>query len=132
MKYLLDTNICIYIIKRKPPKIFKKFESLKIGDVAISSITLAELEYGVYKSTQPEMNMIALTKFLAPISILPFEDNAAKAFGIIRTNLELKGLPIGPYDLLIAAHAHSLGLKLVTNNIREFKRIKDLKLENWI
>ncbi len=132
MKYLLDTNICIYIIKRKPPKIFKKFESLRISDVAISSISLAELEYGVYKSTQPEKNSIALIKFLAPISILPFVDTAAKAFGIIRTNLELKGQPIGPYDLLIAAHAHSLGLTLVTNNIKEFKRIKDLKLENWM
>jgi tRNA(fMet)-specific endonuclease VapC len=132
MKYLLDTNICIYIIKRKPSKIFKKFESLRISDVAISSITLAELEYGVYKSTQPEKNTIALTKFLAPISILPFEDTAAKVYGIIRTNLELKGQPIGPYDLLIAAHAHSLGLTLVTNNIKEFKKIKDLKLENWM
>ena len=132
MKYLLDTNICIYIIKRKPPKIFKKFESLRIGDVAISSISLAELEYGVYKSTQPEKNTIALTKFLAPISILPFDDTAAKAFGSIRANLALKGQPIGPYDLLIAAHAHSLGLTLVTNNIKEFKRIKVLKLENWV
>jgi tRNA(fMet)-specific endonuclease VapC len=74
MKYLLDTNICIYIIKRKPPQIIKKFGSLRIGDVAISSITLAELEYGVCKSTHPEQNTIALTKFLAPISILPFED----------------------------------------------------------
>jgi tRNA(fMet)-specific endonuclease VapC len=132
MKYLLDTNICIYIIKRKPPKVFKRFESLRVSDVAISSITLAELEYGAYKSKHPENNIIALTKFLAPISVLPFEDNAAKAFGIIRTNLELKGLPIGPYDLLIAAHAHSLGLILVTNNIREFNRIKDLRLVNWI
>jgi tRNA(fMet)-specific endonuclease VapC len=132
MKYLLDTNICIYIIKRKPSKIFKKFESLRISDVAISSITLAELEYGVYISTQPEKNTIALTRFLAPISILPFEDTAAKVYGIIRTNLELKGQPIGPYDLLIAAHAHSLGLTLVTNNIKEFKKIKDLKLENWM
>jgi tRNA(fMet)-specific endonuclease VapC len=132
MKYLLDTNICIYIIKRKPPKIFKKIESLRISDVAISSITLAELEYGIYKSTQPEKNTIALTRFLAPISILPFEDTAAKVYGIIRTNLELKGQPIGPYDLLIAAHAHSLGLTLVTNNIKEFKKIKDLKLENWM
>jgi tRNA(fMet)-specific endonuclease VapC len=132
MKYLLDTNICIYIIKRKPSKIFKKFESLRISDVAISSITLAELEYGVYKSTQPEKNTIALTRFLAPISILPFEDTAAKVYGIIHTNLELKGQPIGPYDLLIAAHAHSLGLTLVTNNIKEFKKIKDLKLENWM
>jgi tRNA(fMet)-specific endonuclease VapC len=132
MKYLLDTNICIYIIKRKPPKIFKKFESLKINDVAISSITLAELEYGVYKSTQPEKNMIALVKFLVPISILPYEDNAAKAFGIIRANLEPKGQSIGPYDLLIAAHAYSLGLILITNNIKEFKKIKELKLGNWV
>jgi len=132
LKYLLDTNICIYIIKRKPPKIFKKFESLKINDVAISSVTLAELEYGVYKSTQPEKNKIALTKFLAPIAILPFEENAAKAFGTIRTNLELKGRPIGPYDLLIAAHAYALGITLVTNNTKEFKRIKGLKLENWV
>ncbi len=100
MKYLLDTNICIYIIKKKPAGIFKKFQSLKINDVAISSITLAELEYGVYKCSQPEKNKIALTKFIAPILILPFEENASRAFGEIRANLQKKGQPIGLFNTI--------------------------------
>jgi len=132
MKYLLDTNICIYIIKKKPATIFKKFESMKISDVTISSITLAELEYGVYKSSHRENNKIALTKFIAPIEILPFEENAARAFGEIRADLEQRGQIIGPYDLLIAAHAYANQLSLVTNNVKEFRRIKNLKIENWL
>ncbi len=131
MKYMLDTNICIYIIKKRPPRIFKIFESLEIGDAAISSITLAELEYGVYKSKAPEKNKLALIKFLTPLSILPFDDKAPHAFGIIRTELEKHGQPIVPYDLLIAAHAYAYKLTLVTNNTREFKRVKNLKIANW-
>ena len=131
MRFLLDTNICIYIIKKRPPRIFKIFESLEIEDAAISSITLAELEYGVYKSKAPEKNKLALIKFLTPLSILPFDDKAAHAFGIIRTELEKQGQPIGPYDLLIAAHAYAYKLTLVTNNTREFKQVKNLKIANW-
>lgn len=126
-----DTNVCIYIIKKQPPRIFKIFKSLVIGEAAISSITLAELEYGVYKSKMPARNKMALIKFLTPLSILAFDDKAANAFGIIRTELEKNGQPVGPYDLLIAAHAYSRGLSLVTNNTREFKRIGNLKIENW-
>ncbi len=131
MKYMLDTNICIYIIKKRPARIFEIFRSLEIGEAGISMITLAELEYGVYKSKAPEKNKLALLKFLTPLAMLPLDDKAAHAFGIIRTELEKHGQPIGPYDLLIAAHAYACGYTLVTNNTREFKRIKNLKIANW-
>ena len=131
MKYMLDTNICIYIIKKRPSRMFKIFESLEIGEAGISSITLAEMEYGVYKSKVPEKNKLALLKFLTPLTMLPFDDKAANAFGIIRAKLEKRGQPIGPYDLLIAAHAYAYRLTLVTNNTREFKRIKNLKIASW-
>lgn len=131
MIYMLDTNICIYIIKRKPRKVLKKFETCHISDVVISSITLSELEYGVAKSSLPEQNEEALSEFLAPLEIIPYDDRAAVHYGEIRAYLEGKGRAIGSMDMLIAAHARSLGLTLITNNIREFKRIPDLKAENW-
>jgi tRNA(fMet)-specific endonuclease VapC len=131
MKYLLDTNICIYIIKNNPTKVFDKFKSLSFGSVAISSITLAELNYGVAKSKNIEKNTDALTKFLTPIEVLDFDFQASEVYGKIRTELEAKGTPIGPLDLLIAAHAISLNITLVTNNEKEFSRINVLKLENW-
>lgn len=131
MKYMLDTNICIYIIKKKPIEVFKKFNSLQVGDLYISSITFAELQYGVFKSRYPERNKIALASFLAPIDILPFSDNAAVLYGGIRADLERKGQIIGAYDLLIAAHALSEEVTLVTNNIKEFSRIPELSLINW-
>ncbi len=131
MKYMLDTNICIYIIKKKPIEVFKKFNSLQVGDLYISSITFAELQYGVFKSRCPERNKIALASFLAPIDILPFSDNAAVLYGGIRADLERKGQIIGAYDLLIAAHALSEEVTLVTNNIKEFSRIPELSLINW-
>lgn len=132
MEYLLDTNICIYIIKRRPEEIFNKFLTLSLGSVAISSITLAELDYGISKSTFPERNKEALEKFLTPIEVIEFGVEAAEQYGKIRFDLEKKGTPIGPLDLLIAAHAKSLNLTLVTNNEKEFTRISDLKVENWI
>ncbi len=132
MKYLLDTNICIYIIKRKPSPVFKKLETLQINDVGISVITLAELEYGVSKSAFPEKNKIALIKFLAPLQILPFTEKAAGTYGKIRSCLEKTGSIIGTMDLFIGAHAKSENLVLVTNNLREFSRIPNLKIENWI
>lgn len=131
MKYMLDTNICIYIIKKKPIQVFEIFNTLKVGDVCISSITLAELEYGVYKSQFPERNKLALANFLAPITILPFSDRASVIYGQIRADLEKQGQIIGAYDLLIAAHALSEDLIMVTNNTKEFRRIPNLTLKNW-
>ncbi|MGV9141662.1 MAG: type II toxin-antitoxin system tRNA(fMet)-specific endonuclease VapC [Promethearchaeota archaeon] len=132
MEYLLDTNICIYIIKKRPGKVLDKFNTLSLGDVAISSITLAELHYGIMKSSNPKKNQEALDKFLTPLEILDFDYFATIDYGKIRADLEKKGTPIGPLDTLIAAHAKSQKLTLVTNNEKEFKRIPDLKIENWV
>ncbi len=131
MKYMLDTNICIYIIKKKRRKVLETLKTLDIGDVCISTITLAELEYGVKKSQQKEKNKIALINFLTPIEILSFSDSAAVIFGEIRASLEKEGQIIGAYDLLIAAHALSENLILITNNAGEFSRIPGLSLQNW-
>jgi tRNA(fMet)-specific endonuclease VapC len=131
MEYLLDTNICIYIIKKKPSEVFDKFISLTPGDIGISSITLAELQYGVEKSSNSEKNREALEKFLTPIEIIDFGHEASVEYGKIRSALEKKGIPIGPLDMLIASHAKSLDVVLVTNNVREFERIEGLKIENW-
>lgn len=131
MEYLLDTNICIYIIKKKPEQVFDKLLTLSIGSVGISAITLAELHYGLEKSTNPDKNKDALEKFLTPIEIIDFGVGATEEYGKIRAELENKGTPIGPLDMLIAAHAKSLGLTLVTNNEKEFVRIVNLKIENW-
>jgi tRNA(fMet)-specific endonuclease VapC len=131
MEYLLDTNICIYIIKKKPIGVFEKFKSLSIGSIGISSITLAELQYGIMKSSYPEKNQEALDKFITPLEIIDFDYNATIEYGKIRADLERKGISIGPLDTLIAAHAKSLDLILVTNNEKEFERILGLKVENW-
>ena len=131
MDYLLDTNICIYIIKKKPAEVFDKFKNLTIGDVGISSITLAELQYGIEKSSSPSKNREALEKFLTPIEIVDYGYEAAGEYGIIRAELESKGTPIGPLDTLIASHAKSLELVLVTNNVKEFERVEGLRIENW-
>ena len=131
IKYLLDTNICIYIIKKQPLQVIQKLQSLDVSEVAISSITLSELEYGIAKSSHPEKNKLALAKFLAPIEVLTFDDKAAQEYGQIRATLEKAGKPIGPLDTLIAAHAFSLSCILVTNNIKEFERVTELQLENW-
>ena len=132
MKYMLDTNICIYIIKKHPIHVLNHLKKQNISDICLSSITLAELEYGVQKSERKVQNGLALAEFLSPIEIMPFDEVAAIEFGKIRSNLEKKGKLIGEYDLMIAAHAIALDLILVTNNIKEFKRVTDLKIENWI
>ncbi|KXG75827.1 tRNA(fMet)-specific endonuclease VapC [Fervidicola ferrireducens] len=132
MKYMLDTNICIYIIKKKPTEVIERFKKLDIGDICISSITLAELWYGVEKSQYKEKNRAALAAFIAPFEILPFSDKAATSYGEIRAFLEKRGESIGAYDLLIAAHALSENLTLVTNNVREFAKIPGLSVENWV
>ena len=132
MKYLLDTNICIYLIKKQPSEVIEKFQAIAPGEIAISSVTVAELMYGVEKSRQKEKNRAALDLFLAPLEITDFDYTAAQRYGAIRAFLEGKGTPIGAYDLMIAAQANSLGIILVTNNEREFRRIPDLEVENWV
>jgi tRNA(fMet)-specific endonuclease VapC len=132
MQYLLDTNTCIYIIKKKPIEVFEKFSKFSLGEISISSITLAELEYGVCKSQFVEKNRIALFNFLLPLEILPYTQTAAFFYGELRAKLEREGKVIGTMDMLIASHALSGNLILVTNNLKEFSRISSLKLENWI
>jgi tRNA(fMet)-specific endonuclease VapC len=132
MQYLLDTNICIYLIKQKPPKVLAKFKTFALSDIGISSITVAELEYGVFKSQQQEKNRSALMQFLIPLEIIDFDQAAATVYGEIRSDLERRGLVIGAMDTLIAAHALSLGVTLVSNNVREFARVGNLSLENWV
>jgi tRNA(fMet)-specific endonuclease VapC len=131
MKYLLDTNICIYIIKKNPPEVLESLRKLSPLNVCISSITAAELYYGAEYSLYREKNRLALGEFLLPFNILPFDETAALQYGIIRSALQKKGKVIGAMDMLIASHALANDLVLVTNNEREFKRITNLKIENW-
>jgi len=131
MKYLLETNTCIYLIKQKSRKVFKHFNAHKIGDLGISSITLAELRYGASKSQHIEKNRQALDEFILPLEIGDFDERAAAAYGMILADLEKTGKPIGSMDMLIGAHALALGVTLVTNNTKEFKKIKDLKVVDW-
>lgn len=131
MNYLLDTNICIYIIRKKPAPVIERVRSKQVGQIAISTITLAELEYGIVRSQYPERNRIALLEFLFPFAILDFDQRACAEYGQIRALLESKGRPIGPMDLLLAAQAKSRHLILVTNNEKEFRRIEGLRIENW-
>lgn len=131
MKYMLDTNICIYLIKKKPSQVIHKLLSLRISDVCVSSITLAELLYGVEKSQRQDQNRWALTEFLAPLDVLPFDDAAARHYGILRHRLERGGRPIGAMGMLIAAHALSSATMLVTNNAAEFRQVDGLRIENW-
>ena len=132
MKVMLDTDICIYIIKRRPPSVLDRFRGFPVGDIGISSITLAELEYGATKSAQPRKNREALEEFVSPLEVAAFDRDAAVAYGRIRAALEKKGLTIGAMDMLIAAHALSLNVNLVTNNETEFRRVSGLRVENWI
>ena len=131
MTYMLDTNICIYAMKRKPEKVLRRLmEELDKG-ICISSITLAELEYGMKHSSDPARNEQALIRFLAPFGILPFGASAASVYGEIRAYLQSRGTPIGPLDMLIAGHAKAENMILVTNNVREFERVPGLEIENW-
>jgi len=132
MRYLLDTNTCIYIIKRSPEQVMLRFKRLRVGDVGVSAITVCELQFGVSNSSQPERNQRALTEFLGPLEVLDFPGAASTTYGEIRASLQRSGKPIGSYDLLLAAHALHDNLILVTNNIREFARVPDLRLENWL
>jgi tRNA(fMet)-specific endonuclease VapC len=132
IRYLLDTNICIEIIRGRSAVIFDKLRPCAKGEVGISAIVLAELEHGVEKSSHPNQNRIALDKFCAPLTVLAFDDAAAGAYGKIRADLERAGQTIGAMDMLIAAHALAENAVLVTNNEREFRRVEGLAIENWI
>ncbi|MEE5991790.1 MAG: type II toxin-antitoxin system VapC family toxin [Oscillospiraceae bacterium] len=130
MKYMLDTNICIYAQKQNPAVLHQFHEKASDG-LAISIITLAELEHGAAKSSRPEKSRVALIKFLSLVSVLLFDEKAAYEYGKIRADLEKKGTPIGPLDMQIAAHAKAENLITVTNNVREFQRVEGLIIENW-
>jgi tRNA(fMet)-specific endonuclease VapC len=132
MVFMLDTNICIYIIKKKPTRVLDRFKKVEISEITISSITLSELLYGVSKSSKPDQNLMALTQFVAPLEILPYGDEAAKYYGDLRAHLVKQINPIGSLDMLIAAHALSISGTLVTNNVKEFNRVPNLNIENWV
>jgi tRNA(fMet)-specific endonuclease VapC len=130
--YLLDTNICIYIIRNNDQNVVSAFKSKPLFSMKLSAVTLAELEYGASKSQRRERNRLALLNFAAPFEIVPFTDGDAEAFGVVRAALERERRVIGPYDMLIASQALTRDLTLVTNNMREFERIPGLRLENWV
>ncbi|MDR0230567.1 MAG: type II toxin-antitoxin system VapC family toxin [Dysgonamonadaceae bacterium] len=130
--YLLDTNICIYIVNKHPLKIMERIKNLNPQEIKISSITVAEMEYGASKSESREMNRSALKRFLSSFEIINFDTMDAEIYGMIRAELERNGNVIGPYDMQLAAQALRWDCIFVTNNIKEFQRINRLKLENWI
>ena len=132
MRFMLDTDSCIALIKRKPAKILRRITSLAAGEAGISAVTLAELRFGVAKSAEKERNSQALEEFLLPLEIADFDEAAAHAYGNARAALESAGKPIGPLDTLIGAHAISLRAVLVTHNTREFQRIPGLSVEDWL
>jgi len=131
-RFLLDTNICIYIHRRRPGKVLARFQKLEPGDVAISVITWGELLYGAEKSKQRKKALEILAEFKTFVPVLPIPESAGNTYGIIRASLESMGQPIGNNDLWIAAHAKAAGLTIVTNNEREFRRIAGLKVQNWV
>jgi len=131
MIYLLDTNICVLLIRQKSPQVLTKLTSYSITDIALSAMTVAELQYGVQKSSQLAQNQQALDQFLLPLTILPFDADDAIVYEQIRADLEAQGVPIGAMDTLIAAQAVHYNLILVTNNLREFARVSNLAIEDW-
>ncbi len=131
MRFLLDTTICIYIAKRTPPGVLARLQSLKAGAVGMSVITYFELVFGAWKSQHREANLERIQDLERHIPVLPLDTKAGRHYGQLRAELQRKGSPIGAYDLLIAAHALSLDLTLVTNNAREFRRVPHLMVENW-
>jgi tRNA(fMet)-specific endonuclease VapC len=131
LRYMLDTNICIYVIKNRPPKLRERFNRLA-DQLCISAITLGELIYGTEKSSRPVENLTIVEQFAARLEVLAFANKAAAHFGQLRAELERAGEPVGAYDMLIGGHARSEGLVLVSNNVREFRRMKGLRVENWV
>lgn len=132
MRYLLDTNICIYIQRQRPPAVLERFSRLRAGDAAISVVTWGELRYGAERSQHRAKVLSALDEFSSLVPVLPMPDAAGEVYGKLRAALEAKGIPIGNNDLWIAAHAKTAGLTLVSNNLREFERVAGLKLQNWV
>jgi tRNA(fMet)-specific endonuclease VapC len=131
MKLMLDTNICVDLIRDRLPSLLERFASHAVGDIGISVITLAELEYGVSKSSRPGKNREALDQFVSPLDVAVFDRQATAVYGRLRVALEKKGHSIGSMDLLIAAHAVSLDIRLITHNVREFGRVPGLEIEDW-
>ncbi len=131
LKFMLDTNICIFTIKNRPVQVREVF-TRHHGQMCISSVTLMELIYGAEKSASPERNLAVVEGFAARLDVLKYDENAAAHTGQLRAELGRAGTPIGPYDQMIAGHARSLGLILVTNNRREFDRVSGLRVEDWI
>lgn len=131
MKYLLDTDTCVYLIKKRPLQVLERFRRHRLSAIALSSIVVSELSWGVAKSGL-QKNVEALDAFLAAFQVVAYDQRAALIYGRLRAELERRGTPIGPLDMLIAAHALSLDLTLVTNNVREFKRLPELRIENWV
>ena len=132
MIYMLDTSICIYIIKKKPAKVLGKLKRIKNDSICISSITYSELLYGAYTSENVAKNLLALTMFLSNIDILPYDESSSIDYGMLRAKVEKRGMAISSLDMLIAAHAVETKSILVTNNVKEFERIEHLKVEKWV
>ena len=130
-RFMLDTNICIELLRTGSSKILARMRRYDIDQISISSIALAELQFGAEKSGRPLYHKLLLAQFCAPIAVLPFDHIAAECYGMVRTALERKGTPIGPLDTLIASHALALGVTLITNNERDFRRVAGLRIENW-
>jgi tRNA(fMet)-specific endonuclease VapC len=131
LRFMLDTDTCIYIIKKQPEHVLRRYQTEYDDECCISTITLSELEFGVEKSLHKERNRLALDVFMVPLEVMPYDAYAAQQYGIVRSYLTSRGQPIGPLDLLIAAHARSLGVSLITNNIREFRKVPGLKVATW-
>ena len=132
MRYLLDTDICIYIIKKSPESVFERFRNCAIGHIGISSITYSELCFGVFKSKKVEKNFEALEEFVAPLEVIPYDQSVCPFYGQVRSSLEKAGRPIDPLDTLIASHALAMGVTLITNNLKEYKRIEGLLVDAWV
>ena len=131
LRYMLDTNICIYVIKSRPAGLRERFNSLA-DQLCISAITLAEIIYGAEKSARPVENLAIIEQFVARLDVLSFGERAATHYGQLRAELERAGHPVGIHDMMIGGHARSEGLTLVSNNLREFQRMEGLRLENWV
>ena len=130
-RFMLDTNVCVDILRSHAADLFNRLRQFQIDEIAVSSITFAELQYGAAKSARPGRHQVLLAQFCAPLAILPFDNLAAESYGRVRTTLERAGTAIGPLDTLIASHALSLDVTLVTNDEREFRRVVGLRVENW-
>ncbi len=131
MKYMLDTNLCIDIMRERSPSALEKLQAVHPRDVCVSSVTLSELEYGACRSSNPAKNRLLIAEFMTPIDIAPYDDTCALYYGRVRSELESQGRRIGPLDTMIAAHALALDAILVTDNEREFRRVPGLNIENW-